>query len=67
MPRPTILYSPKRVNISIDGDLHKQAQAYAKRIDMDFSEMLARLVVAELRSKKGIAQRFPRRIGKAAA
>lgn len=69
MARPTIHESPKRVNISVDGDLHEKAKIYAASIDMDFSEVVARLLVAEMRSKRGIARKFPRRltIKKAAA
>lgn len=62
MARNPLPYTPKRVNISIEDTLHEESQRYAASVDMDFSELVARLLVGEMRSKTGLARRFPRRL-----
>ena len=47
----------KHVTISIDAELHRRAQLHAEAKGFDFSELVARLLNAEMASKTGIARR----------
>jgi hypothetical protein len=48
----------KHVTISIDAAIHRAAKQYVSEKGYDFSELVARLINAELASKTGIARRF---------
>jgi hypothetical protein len=65
MARPRSKGTPTRVNILIDEDVWKKASARANgeyQFAGGFSEYVARLIVADLRRKRGIANKFPRLI-----
>ncbi len=53
------LQTKRHVTISIPAALHAQAKQAAAQKGFDFSEMVSRLLRAELESKTGIARRFP--------
>ena len=65
MARPTVLNDGKRINISIDGKLHVEATKKAKRLGHNFSEYVARLLVADMARKgsaaSGASRHLPRK------
>jgi hypothetical protein len=58
MARPRFLKAVRRVNITIESELHSRAVKTAGHYG--FSDLVSRLLVAELRRKNGIAHRTPR-------
>ncbi len=60
MPRHPILNRPEHKTISIEAALRASAVARAKSQGFTFSEYVARLLVADISRKNGIAGRSPR-------
>lgn len=59
-----ILTNPGATNIYLPSDLKKQAKQLASEKDMSLSEMIQRLLVAEIKRKRGIAHLHAREVGK---
>jgi hypothetical protein len=55
MARPKISNDGGATNIWLPGELKRQGKRLAKEKKMSFSEMIQRLIAAELKRKRGIA------------
>lgn len=64
MPRPRRLQNVRRINISLENEVHRLATARAKEIGLrgGFSELVSRVLVAELSRKRDIAHHSLRRL-----
>jgi hypothetical protein len=69
MPRPTFLKRAKRVTFTIESALHKEAVKKARNYGFQggFSEYVSRLLIADQRSKAGLARNTPRSFRQAEA
>lgn len=64
MARIAVLRDQKRINVSIETELHSAVGARAKQLGIKggFSEYVARLCVADLLRKNSIAPKFSRHL-----
>jgi hypothetical protein len=64
MARTPVLRDSKRINVSIEDALHKAAKDHAKRLHIKggFSELIARLCVAELSRNGSLALKNSRHL-----
>ena len=67
MARTATLKNPKQFTANIEASLHKQATERAGDYGFSFSEYVSRLLVADMKRKRGIAHLSSRSIGKVAA
>jgi len=66
MARIAVLKNPKPFTANIERELHKQASKRAQEYGYSFSEYISRLLVADMKRKRGIAHLVSRTM-KAAA
>ena len=59
-----VLTNPGATNIYLPSELKKQAKQAAKEKSMSLSEMIQRLLVAEIKRKRGIAHLHERETAK---
>ena len=62
MPRPRTGRTGQNVTLYLDTRTLKAARKHAFRLSMSLSDVVNRLLVAELDSKGGIASRHPRQV-----
>ena len=67
MARTATLKNPKQFTANIEAALHKQATERAGEYGFSFSEYISRLLVADMKRKRGIAHLVSRSAAKGAA
>jgi hypothetical protein len=62
MARKSVLKNPKPFTANIEKELHQQAIQRSREYGYSFSEYISRLLVADMRRKRGIAHLNPRKL-----